>query len=105
MNPTAETTMIKLTRLNGHPIAINPDLVKFADSTPDTTLTLVTGERLIVMEALDVVVAEVTKWRAHVLRVAWPDNSHAAQASAGQTPHTPEAPHPHSALHTLDHDS
>ena len=35
--------MIELTRLNGSRLSINCDLIKYADSAPDTVLTLVTG--------------------------------------------------------------
>ena len=33
--------MIELTRLNGHALAVNCDLIRYAESSPDTTLTLV----------------------------------------------------------------
>ncbi len=38
--------MIDLTRLNGHRMVVNCDLIKFAEPAPDTTITLVTGEKL-----------------------------------------------------------
>ncbi|MGC2504851.1 MAG: flagellar FlbD family protein, partial [Silvibacterium sp.] len=44
--------MIELTRLNGSPLAVNSDLIQFAESAPDTLLTMVTGEKLIVTESL-----------------------------------------------------
>ncbi len=42
--------MIELTRLNGSPLAVNCDLIKYAESAPDTVLTLITGEKLVVLE-------------------------------------------------------
>ncbi len=33
--------MIQLTRLNGIPIVINSDLIKTAESSPDTMITLI----------------------------------------------------------------
>ena len=36
--------MIIVTRLNGPPFALNPDLIERADATPDTVLTLVDGK-------------------------------------------------------------
>jgi uncharacterized protein YlzI (FlbEa/FlbD family) len=42
--------MIHLTRLNNQPIVVNADLIKFIENAPDTVLTLVTGEKLIVRE-------------------------------------------------------
>jgi flagellar protein FlbD len=73
--------MIELTRLNGHPLIVNCDLVKFAEATPDTTLTLVTGEKLIVRESCGQLVALIYAWRAHILRTAWPDATNAFAAT------------------------
>src|ERR1700679_2669509 len=36
--------MIELKRLNGSPLAVNCDLIKYAEASPDTVLTLITGE-------------------------------------------------------------
>ena len=36
--------MIELTRLNGNPIVLNSDLIKAAEASPDTMLTLINGE-------------------------------------------------------------
>ena len=44
--------MIELTRLNGTPIVLNSDLIKTAEASPDTMLTLINGEKLIVREDL-----------------------------------------------------
>jgi flagellar protein FlbD len=73
--------MIEVTRLNGHPIAVNCDLVKFVEATPDTTLTLITGERLIVREPCGQVILLIAQWRSSVLRIAWPDASSALSSS------------------------
>ena len=69
--------MIDLTRLNGNRLVVNCDLVKFAEATPDTTLTLVTGEKLIVRESCDQLLALIAAWRSHILRQTWPDAAHA----------------------------
>ena len=42
--------MIELTRLNGTPIMLNSDLIKTAEASPDTMLTLINGEKMIVRE-------------------------------------------------------
>ncbi len=44
--------MIELTRLNGTPMVLNSDLIKTAEASPDTMLTLINGEKLIVREEL-----------------------------------------------------
>ena len=45
--------MIELTRLNGNPMVLNSDLIKTAEASPDTMLTLINGEKLIVREELE----------------------------------------------------
>jgi flagellar protein FlbD len=42
--------MIRLTRFNGHEVWLNPDLVLSVESTPDTVLTLTTGEKILLRE-------------------------------------------------------
>lgn len=65
--------MIELTRLNGSRLSINCDLIKYVDSTPDTVITLVTGEKLVALEPRSEVTRKVVEFRASVLRSAWPD--------------------------------
>jgi flagellar protein FlbD len=55
--------MLKLTRLNNHTVAINPDHIGWADATPDTTLALIGGEKIIVRESLDELIALVIEFR------------------------------------------
>lgn len=61
--------MIELTRLNGTPILLNSDLIKTAEASPDTMLTLINGEKLIVREELDEIVERVLAYRATLLSV------------------------------------
>lgn len=65
--------MIDLTRLNGHRLTVNCDLIKHAEAAPDTVLTLVTGEKLVVLESCDEVVQRTLNYRARILHAAWPD--------------------------------
>ncbi|MGA3082729.1 MAG: flagellar FlbD family protein [Terracidiphilus sp.] len=59
--------MIELTRLNGTPIVLNSDLIKTAEASPDTMLTLINGEKLIVREDCGEVVERVIAYRARLL--------------------------------------
>jgi flagellar protein FlbD len=59
--------MIELTRLNGTPIVLNSDLIKTAEASPDTMLTLITGEKLIVREDTAEVMERVLAYRARLL--------------------------------------
>jgi len=59
--------MIELTRLNGNTMILNSDLIKTADAYPDTMLTLINGEKLIVREDCAEVVERVLVYRARLL--------------------------------------
>lgn len=43
--------MIEVTRLNGTIFFINPDMILTLESTPDTVISLTTGEKLVVKES------------------------------------------------------
>lgn len=58
--------MIVLSRLNGITVAINPDLITWIEVTPDTTLSLLGGDKIIVRESLDEVVARVVAFRRSI---------------------------------------
>ena len=59
--------MIELTRLNGSPMVLNSDLIKTAEASPDTMLTLINGEKLIVREDTAEVVERVLAYRSRLL--------------------------------------
>jgi flagellar protein FlbD len=75
--------MIALTRLNGSRLAINCDLIKYAEAAPDTVITLITGEKLVVLEPCTEVSQRTLDYRAAVLRKAWPEASSALSAKSG----------------------
>jgi flagellar protein FlbD len=68
--------MIQLTRLNSHPLALNSDLIKFVEQAPDTVITLVTGEKIVVRESAQEVLDRVVQFRRSVLQgiMLWWDN-------------------------------
>ena len=45
--------MIEVTRLNGSIFFINPDLIVTVEPTPDTVITLTTGDKFVVRETPD----------------------------------------------------
>jgi flagellar protein FlbD len=61
--------MIELTRLNGNTMVVNSDLIKTAEASPDTMLTLINGEKLIVREEIGEVIERVLVYRARLLAV------------------------------------
>lgn len=62
--------MIHLTRLNGSPLVVNSDLIKYAESSPDTMLTLINGEKIVVLERCEDVVSRAIAYRARVFAEA-----------------------------------
>jgi flagellar protein FlbD len=68
--------MIQLTRLNNHPLAVNSDLIKFVEQAPDTVITLVNGEKIVVRENAQEVLERVVQFRRSVLQgiTLWWDN-------------------------------
>ncbi len=51
--------MITVTRLNGKPIVVNAELVRSVEENPDTTITLINGDHIIVQERMAAVVEKV----------------------------------------------
>lgn len=62
--------MIELTRLNGSPLVVNSDLIKYAEAAPDTVLTLVNGEKIVVLELCAEVVNRTIAYRGRVFAAA-----------------------------------
>ena len=60
--------MIQLTRLNNHPLVVNSDLIKLVEQSPDTVITLVSGEKIVVRESAPDVIARVIEFRRSVLQ-------------------------------------
>ena len=55
--------MIRLTRINGKQFVLNCVLIKYLESTPDTVITLTSGEKLMVLEAVDAVIQATILFR------------------------------------------
>ena len=71
--------MIQLTRLNNHPLVVNSDLIKFVEQAPDTVITLVSGEKIVVRESAQDVLERVVQFRRSVLQgmMLWSDKASA----------------------------
>lgn len=65
--PSIEIKMIQLTRLNQKALTVNSDLIKFVENTPDTVITLVTGEKFVVLESAATIVERVVEFRRRLL--------------------------------------
>ena len=64
--------MIRLTRLNHLPVVLNSDLIEHIEETPDTVITLTSGQIVRVLETADEVVDRVVVFRR---RITGPESS------------------------------
>ncbi|HEX4476838.1 MAG TPA: flagellar FlbD family protein [Polyangiaceae bacterium] len=62
--------MIRVTRIKGQPVALNPELIEMVEEMPDTTIRLVSGENILVRESMDEIIELTVKyrWRIHYAR-------------------------------------
>lgn len=64
--------MISVTRLRGEPVVINAELIETVEATPDTVLTLTTGQKYVVREPVDEVVRRAIAYRRAAYRRGGP---------------------------------
>lgn len=58
--------MIRLTRLNHAPIVLNSDLIEHIETTPDTVITLTTGQKIVVLESTGDIIERVIDFRRSI---------------------------------------
>lgn len=58
--------MITVTRLDKRVVVLNADLIKMIESTPDTIITLINGDTVIVRESVDDVVRRAIDYARQV---------------------------------------
>lgn len=61
--------MIILHRLNGKEFVVNSDLIQYVEATPDTLLTLISGEKIMVLEKVDEVISAVRTFKRGVFQL------------------------------------
>ena len=59
--------MIQLTRLNNQPLIVNCELIKFVEKAPDTVLTLMNNEKIVVRETSEEVLDKIVDFRRRVI--------------------------------------
>ncbi|MHC4447451.1 MAG: flagellar FlbD family protein [Planctomycetota bacterium] len=64
--------MITVTRLNGKPLVVNAELIRTVEENPDTTITLVNGDHLIVQEPMQQIVEKAIDYGRHLRRLVPP---------------------------------
>ncbi len=68
--------MISLKRLNGTEFTLNAELIEQIERTPDTVITLITGNNIVVRESVDDVVQKVVEYRHKVVIASAAKQSH-----------------------------
>jgi flagellar protein FlbD len=59
--------MVAVTGINGVIFAINSDLIEHVETTPDTVITMTTGNKMVVREGLEELTSKVIAFRHAVL--------------------------------------
>ena len=54
--------MITVTRLNDKPLVVNAELIKTVESTPDTLITMINGDHLIVKDSMQDIVRKAVEY-------------------------------------------
>jgi flagellar protein FlbD len=75
--PEGFKKMIRLTRLNHAVLVVNCDLIEHIEMTPDTVISMTSGQRITVLETTDEVIGRVIEYRRLLLR--------APEVTAGET--------------------
>ena len=92
--------MIQVTRFDGRELVVNVDLILTIERTPDTVLTLTTGDRIMVKESLEEIVDRAVAYRfrisqgpgardgleaiAEAMRERRPSGSHEVEGKRGE---------------------
>ncbi len=61
-----ELIMIEVERVNGNKMLINPDLIKFIETTPDTVVTFTDGEKIMLRTPPEVIVKMIIAFKQKV---------------------------------------
>lgn len=59
--------MIHLTRLNHTSVVLNCDLIEQIETTPDTVVSMTTGQKIMVLESTEEIIDRVRSFRRSIL--------------------------------------
>ncbi len=62
--------MIKLSKLNNQEFAINSDLIETIEQTPDTVITMTTGNKYVVKETQEEIIRRIIKYKQKIQLVS-----------------------------------
>ncbi len=60
--------MIKVKQLNGKELVINAELISHIETTPNTIITLTTGNKIVVCDTADEVMEKVMEYKRNIVR-------------------------------------
>jgi flagellar protein FlbD len=58
--------VIALRRLNNQPIMVNAELIEQLEATPDTVVTLTSGNKLVVRDTMEEIQAKIVEYKRRV---------------------------------------
>jgi flagellar protein FlbD len=61
-----EVAMISLRRLNNQAIMVNADLIESLESTPDTVVTLTSGNKLLVRDSMEEIQTKIIDFKRRI---------------------------------------
>ena len=76
--------MIYVTRLNHKPMVLNSDLIEQIEMTPDTVISLTTGQKIMVLESSDELVERVVRFRRSIAARPFTEDSANGKVELGE---------------------
>ncbi len=64
--------MICVTRLNGQKFILNAELIRTIEENPDTIITLISGEHMVVKEPMNEIVRKTIEYGRHLRKLCEP---------------------------------
>jgi len=61
-----EVGLISLRRLNNQPIMVNADLIESLEETPDTVVTLTSGNKLLVRDSMEEIQSKIVDYKRRI---------------------------------------
>ena len=61
--------MIRITKINDVEVVINTNLIEMIEATPDTTITMTTGRKVIAKESIDDVIDRIIEYKRRVKEI------------------------------------
>jgi flagellar protein FlbD len=63
VSSTKDGCMIELTKINGATIVLNSDLIEYIEETPDTVITITSGEKVVVKDRMLDIIDKIVRYR------------------------------------------